>query len=1038
MKKYKFLTPLILALLLMAFCLLPTEMNAQTVHEWKGGEEIIPVGAAPPGPIEFKNKSKTDFYDFTIVIESQNGLPLPFSIDTVTIDGKTYNETHNTGSFVRIEADTNGHGAYESGERIPKNNSTTRTIRVTLTSHPTVPYNIRIQPTSNTASAVMVSADGNFGPCGSYLTTFSPEGVLANTYEGMMFNDVNTTAIELNELFLQPMGPPFFIMDAVLLDGNGLPVPGSIFSPSGGVLSFPFPILPGQEFGVQIFPNQLIPNAPMMVQACLGLPPFPEPFFEISAVNQIDLHLPGGQGINTAGELRFKYETPLTSAESYLNILYQPIAFGDTNIYWIGQNITLEHFYDTMELSMGFDMLPGQATLPPTAPSLCNFAITISDTIYTDISHFGPVFFSPYIFITRDILIGPNLPLPPIPPITFPGGIIPPLPPRHWETTTSKGVLIGCNMINIDLDSSSYRSGEGGPYVPNDYAGDWNACGPVATANSFSWLRSIHPDIDAKLGAAFGQGDSAQRKMLAEFSEMMDRLGEDQVSIRDFIEAKLDFIDKYKLPMRVAYQSVFLVQAGDSTIDSPNDCYGHKARNESVNPPNPAPHGRISPDWVYDRLGENCDTEILLQWMKVDAMGNITYTNGHYVTLTGIRQNNGNWRIRWKDDTDQSDEGGLRHGISDMTVDNQGIVWIPGLDNPALGRCFVEDVIVECYDSTVTHNSTKGRAFEDSNGSGTQDPGEGGVEGVTVKLMDSNTGLEVGETKTDKDGNYLFPDLPPGDYHVAFSDLPPGYDYSAKDVGADDEIDSDVNILGVSDQFTLNGSPQGHLDAGLVPNRIVRIAPKVILQTTLDPATQEMIPLLDNQGFLPETEPFTAMGMSLMAYRYDSLERYYFTVKPIDWIVIELRDANDSTLILGALPAVILPDGTIVGANGQPLTFFGIPHGNFFVVIRPRNGLALMTNFAIYLDNDPTQIDFTSPSLPVYGTDSRTPVGGKMAITAGDVNFDGVVNAADRSGTWNNRNAVGYLPWDINFDGVVNAADRSGTWNNRNKQQELP
>lgn len=1036
MKKQTYIQLFILALLFSIYSFLPHQVHAQTVHEWKGGEEIIPVGAAPPGPIEFENRSNTHFYDFTIVLESQNGLPLPFSIDTVTVDGKTYNETHNTGSFVRIEADTNANGTYKDSERIPKKSSVNRKIQVTLTSHPTVPYNIRIQPTSATASAVMVSANGNFGPCGTYMTTFSDEGVIANTYEGMMFNDVNTTGLPITELHLQPMGPPWFIMDAIPLDGVGLPMPGGFYSPSGGTVSFPQPILPGEPFGVQIIPNALIPNQPMMLQACLGLPPFDEPFFQISGIDLLDVGAPFHSGITTKGELRFQYETPLTHALKYLNILYQPTHFGDTSIYWIGQNIALEHFTDTMEMTLPFDMLPGATGIPLSAPPLCDLAIFITDSIYTGIGNFGPTFFSPYSFTTREVSFGPNMISPEELSRPLPSGVT--LPPIRWERENSRGVLIGCNMVNHDLDSTQYRGGQGGPYVPNDYAGDWNACGPVATTNSFSWLRTIHPDIEQKLGAAFGQGDSAQRKMLAEFSEMMERANEQGVHMFDFIEAKLEFIDKYKLPMRVTYQSVF----SDSTIESPNDCYGHTAENSSVNPPNPAPYGKISPEWIYDRVDENCDTELFVMWRN-DTLNLTTgdrdtvYGGGHYITVTGVRENNGNWRLRWKDDEHQERAGGLRHGISDMRVGPEGVIWIPGLDDGDW-ECFIKDAIVECYDSTVTFNAIKGRAFEDGNGNGTQEPGEGGVEGATVRLVDSN-GDVVEETTTDENGEYVFQNPPSGDYHVEFDNLPPGYDFSPQNVGANDSIDSDVDANGHTGTITLNNNPEGNTDAGLVPNRISRLAPQLWLPTLIDPATQEMVPQLDNQGYLPETEPFTAMGMTLMAFTKDSLYRENFTQSIVDWIVVELRDGNDSTVIIGAIPGVLLTDGRILGADGKPLIFYGVPHGNYFIVIRPRNGLALMSDFSIALDNQATSIDFSSPSLPIYGTDTRTSLpGGKMALTLGDANADGIINAADRSGVWNFRNAVGYLPWDINLDGVCNAADRSEVWNKRNMQQQLP
>lgn len=1038
MKKNIYIPQIILALLLTAFCILPTDIQAQTTHEMKGGPVTIPVGAATPGPIKFKNKSKTDFYDFTFVLQSPNGTPLNFNIDTVTINGKTYTESHNTGKFARIEAEKNANGTYKSGQRIPRGSSTTYTINITLTSYPTVPYEIVIQPTSNTASAVMVSAfPQNFGPCGTYECSFPQEAVIANTYQGLVMGEVNTTALPLTQMLIMPQGP-FFINDAFLLNAQGLPIPGGLYSPTSGMFTFPQSVMPGDTFGIQMIPDGLVPNVPMIIQTCMDFPPFNEPYFEISGINNIELLAPVAAGPGTRGELNFRYETPLTHAVKYLNIHYRPTVFGDTNIYWIGQNICLEHFTDTMELSLGFDMLPGQLLLPPTSLPLCDLSVTISDTIYTNPNSFGPHFFSPYTFSTREQFWGPNSPVGPLPPITFPGGTLPPLPPRVWEHDNSKGVLIGCNMVNIDLDSSSYRGGQGGPYVPNDYDGDWNACGPVATANSFSWLRSMHADIDTKLGAAFGQGDSAQRKMLAEFSELMDRTNESQVGIRDFIEAKLAFIDKYKLPMKVEYQSVFLVGAGDSTIDSPNSNYGHKARNKSVNPPNPAPHGRISPEFIFQSLKDTCDTEILLQWMKTDALGNITYTNGHYVTVTGVRQNNGNWRIKWKDDANQKEAGGTRQGISDMTVGPQGVIWIPGLDDATLGKCFVEDVITECYDSSVTFNATGGRAFEDSDGSGTRDPGEGGVGGVTIQLIDPITGVVIGETVSDDNGRYLFFDLANGDYYIQIINLPPGYDFSSQNVGTNDSTDSDVNAFGATATFSLNENAESFTDAGLVPTSIVRVEPIIQLMTAIDPATGLMETFSFDQGAMPQLGDHYTNGLTFLPYRKDSLETSKLTENPVDWILVELRSGSDSTQTVAVLPALVMPDGEVRAADDSPLSFHGIAPGNYYVVLHHRNSLSMMAMMPIYLDHVSTQIDFTSASLPIYGTDSRTLLNGKMVMTGGDGNSDGIINAADRSGAWNFRNAVGYLPWDINLDGVVNAADRSMLWNNRNKQQQLP
>ena len=61
-----------------------------------------------------------------------------------------------------------------------------------------------------------------------------------------------------------------------------------------------------------------------------------------------------------------------------------------------------------------------------------------------------------------------------------------------------------------------------------------------------------------------------------------------------------------------------------------------------------------------------------------------------------------------------------------------------------------------------------------------------------------------------------------------------------------------------------------------------------------------------------------------------------------------------------------------------------------------------------------------------------------MLLWAGDSSADGLVNATDRSDTWNNRNQNGYLNADLNLDGSCNAGDRSIAWNNRNRVGQVP
>ncbi|WP_343733224.1 SdrD B-like domain-containing protein [Duganella sp.] len=103
--------------------------------------------------------------------------------------------------------------------------------------------------------------------------------------------------------------------------------------------------------------------------------------------------------------------------------------------------------------------------------------------------------------------------------------------------------------------------------------------------------------------------------------------------------------------------------------------------------------------------------------------------------------------------------------------------------------------------------------WEDKNGNGVQDSGEAGIAGVTVQLKNA-AGQVVQTTTTAADGKYSFT-ADPGSYTVSVT-APSGYNFSAKDAGADDAKDSDFGVNGQSDTVVLNsGDNNTSIDAGL-------------------------------------------------------------------------------------------------------------------------------------------------------------------------------------------------------------------------------
>ena len=106
------------------------------------------------------------------------------------------------------------------------------------------------------------------------------------------------------------------------------------------------------------------------------------------------------------------------------------------------------------------------------------------------------------------------------------------------------------------------------------------------------------------------------------------------------------------------------------------------------------------------------------------------------------------------------------------------------------------------------------RVWIDSNCNGIQDSGEPGASGVTVTLYTCDDVL-VGSDVTDGSGAYLFPDVPNGSYYICFT-LPDGYEFAPKNQGGVEATDSDANVGGCTDCFTIADCKDNlFVDAGL-------------------------------------------------------------------------------------------------------------------------------------------------------------------------------------------------------------------------------
>ncbi len=111
---------------------------------------------------------------------------------------------------------------------------------------------------------------------------------------------------------------------------------------------------------------------------------------------------------------------------------------------------------------------------------------------------------------------------------------------------------------------------------------------------------------------------------------------------------------------------------------------------------------------------------------------------------------------------------------------------------------------------------------------GIKSPTEVPVGGISLILYNEHNNL-IATGITDQNGNYVFSNIPNGEYRIKFSRFA-GLTYTYKDKGNNDDLDSDIDISGYSDFFTVNpgtdlynitGGYKGNLQVFLGNNKVI-------------------------------------------------------------------------------------------------------------------------------------------------------------------------------------------------------------------------
>ncbi|QQR88212.1 MAG: delta-60 repeat domain-containing protein [Flavobacteriales bacterium] len=217
--------------------------------------------------------------------------------------------------------------------------------------------------------------------------------------------------------------------------------------------------------------------------------------------------------------------------------------------------------------------------------------------------------------------------------------------------------------------------------------------------------------------------------------------------------------------------------------------------------------------------------------------------------------------------------------------------------------------------------------------------------------------------------------------------------------------------------------------------------PNITLRAMLDGPFEAglMNDQLRADQLIPFTEPFTSLGYihtgggggeaapaGFHNLTFDGTPN----TRPVDWVLIEFRDAADPSVVVASRSGFLLKDGRILGPDMRYLrSHSSDPSGSYYVAVRHRNHLGVMTGQPVDFSKSPF-IDFSVLATPVFGNNARKTNNGVQTLWSGDVNFDGTIKY---TGTNNDRDPVlvriggsvptntanGYYNEDVNMDGVV-------------------
>ncbi|WP_299440130.1 LamG domain-containing protein [uncultured Aquimarina sp.] len=241
-----------------------------------------------------------------------------------------------------------------------------------------------------------------------------------------------------------------------------------------------------------------------------------------------------------------------------------------------------------------------------------------------------------------------------------------------------------------------------------------------------------------------------------------------------------------------------------------------------------------------------------------------------------------------------------------------------------------------------------------------------------------------------------------------------------------------VSIVGVG-TVDITASQGGNDDYDAAPNVVqsltvnagmILVSPKIYLQgAATNPNTGEETLMRDDLrggGMIPTTSPYAdALVLDSAVLAVTGADAI------VDWIWIELREANDNTVFVEGKSALLQRDGDIVNVDGVSSVSFVLSADDYYIAIKHRNHLGVLSINTHYLSSSNPIVDLSSDNTSLQGgANAVVDMGnGIFAIPVGDQDENGQIQNADINAVVQSLGSSGYNKADMDMNGQIQNTD---------------